>query len=268
MIKKFECTILFKFKILRVVVFHIILSTTLFTDNKSSFGDVISSSFYSVGDSIEFGVDLPIFSSLKFQDDFIADKYNRDFQESIASIPSIYLSLKSKSYLTPIDIGIYFNSTFRYSNFSKQRPMFNNGYVYDKEVDIETSINYLSLNITPSIFYFINIGTSKLVFELFSGVGVSTYLGNYKEFLYPTADEYNSTVDKTIFQVSSGGEVTYIGEDEDLGFGYGVNFMYGAKAKFIYQNFNIHFIYQAPFVITTGEYLNINQILVGVGYTF
>ncbi len=254
-------------ELVRIYIFLLLLFTLLRADEVESFSDMTSSALKSIGEKIEIGVDYQFFSSLKVQDKLLADSSYRDFQESNSPMPSIYISLKSKSYLTPIDVGFYFNSTLRYFNIAKQRPLFSDGAVYDKEADIETSIHYISFDVTPSLFYFVDFGSSKLVLELFGGTGISTYFGKYREYLSPTYKEFNSTEDKSIFQVSDSGEIYYIGDVEDVGMNFGIDLLYGVKLKYIYKDFNIHLLYQSPIVWTTDKYLNITQISIGVGYS-
>jgi len=147
---------------------------------------------------------------------------------------------------------------------------------YD-EVDLKTSVHILSFNLMPSVFFYYNFGEisgkNTIVFEMFAGVGTTFYFGQVKEFFYPTLEEFQNEQNGSNeippqFQINEQGLIAYIGEAEDLGFGIGVNLNYGIKLKYIYQNYNFHIIYRIPTVVTSDEYLNIQQILIGFGYSF
>ncbi len=237
---------------------------------EGSFLDIVSNSFFSIGDKIEVGAEITLSSSLKFQSDIFADSHDIDFYNETGTMSAIYLSLKSKAFSNSWNLGFYFNSTIEYSNFSKQRPLFG-GSIYNKTYDIDTSVNIVSFDLSPSLFYFIDFssnGRNTVVLELFSGAGITAYTGRYREFRLPTKEEYDSMKDEVRFTRGENGETVFLGESEDLGFGYGINFSYGLKLKYIYQNFNIHLIYKTPFVVTADKHLNISYSSVGVGYSF
>jgi hypothetical protein len=144
-------------------------------------------------------------------------------------------------------------------------------------VDLKTSVHILSLNLMPSVFLYYNFGEisgkNTVVFEMFAGVGTTFYFGKVQELFYPTLEEFQNEQNgsnemPSNFQINEQGLIAYIGETEDLGFGFGINLNYGVKLKYIYQDFNFHIIYRVPTVLTTGEYLNLKQILIGLGYSF
>ena len=227
-------------------------------------------------EKIEFGVNYNYYQSLIFQETFIAQNYQSYFQNNGAFSP--YLSLKSKGFELSDKIGIYLNSHFNYMFFNMQKAVLTDGSVSQKSVDLETSIHYLALDITPSIFYFYNFGQvngkNSIIFELFSGIGISVYTGSSKEFIYPTKDEFKNSQNQANignppnFYISNNGEIAYIGNKTDIGFGIGINLLYGLKVKYNFNNMNIHISYKSPFAITLDNYLNIQQLAIGIGYSF
>ena len=258
---------------------YILILTLLFNNlHSKSFLDTFLSTFDSAGERIEFGLDYLPHQSMKFQEEVIAETHKIDFQNSFSMIPSPYISFKSKGYSIAKYFGLYLNSTLRYSLFDKQRAVLTDGSVSNIEIDLGTSVHNISFDITPSLFYYFDFGErsgkNSLVLETFSGLGISLYFGGKKEFIYPTGDEFLQEQNRTgldvppNFYISPNGTIAYIGESEDIGFGFGVNIVYGIRFKYIYENYNIHLVYQSPFVVGIDNYLNIKQILIGVGYSF
>lgn len=262
------------------IISYLSILLAIFTINLDS-KNLLDTSFLmfdSMKHKVEIGIDYIPHQSLKFQDGFIVESHRIDFQNSFGVIPSPYISLKSKGYSIGQHFGLYLNTNFRYSNYNMQRAVLTDGSVSEVETDLKTSIHHLSINAIPSFFYYLNFGKNRgkntFVFEVFSGIGTSVYIGKIKNFIYPTQEEFQreQNISKSEippnFQISKNGTVAYIGEIEDLGFGFGFNLIYGVKLKYIYQKFNFHLSYQAPIIITTKDYLNIQQILVGIGYSF
>jgi hypothetical protein len=250
---------------------YILIFTALFSHFLKGEDGIFSSITSSYSHKIEIGLDYPYLHSLKFQDGFIVPKHRIDFQNTLSAMPSPYLSLKSKAFLLPIDfidLGTYLRSTFRYSNFSTQRAFVSNGSVLNIEKDFGTSVNLLSFDIEPTLFYRLDFWKMAFVVQTSFGTGLSIYNGNIREVIYPTFADYNATEDKSIFYVGNDGSVALFGADEDLGFGFGLNFLYSFEFRILFRDFNFHFTYRKPFVITTGDYLNLEEILFGVGWSF
>jgi len=246
--------------------------------SNSLVGGILKKIYSSYNYKYEVGVDYPFSQTLKFQDELISSSHRIDFHnETSSAIPSLYFSMKSKAFSIYDFTGLYLNSTFRYSFFDKQRGLFTDGTVVNDEVDLKTSVHILSLNLMPSVFLYYNFGEisgkNTVVFEMFAGVGTTFYFGKVQELFYPTLEEFQNEQNgsnemPSNFQINEQGLIAYIGETEDLGFGFGINLNYGVKLKYIYQDFNFHIIYRVPTVLTTGEYLNLKQILIGLGYSF
>ena len=246
--------------------------------SNSLVGGILKKIYSSYNYKYEVGVDYPFSQTLKFQDGLFSTAHRIDFHnETSSTIPSLYFSMKSKAFSIYDFTGLYLNSTFRYSFFDKQRGLFTDGTVVNDEVDLKTSVHILSLNLMPSVFLYYNFGEisgkNTVVFEMFAGVGTTFYFGKVQELFYPTLEEFQNEQNgsnemPSNFQINEQGLIAYIGETEDLGFGFGINLNYGVKLKYIYQDFNFHIIYLVPTVLTTGEYLNLKQILIGLGYSF
>lgn len=254
---------------LKQLILIFLFALKLFSE---TFGEKLSLIFNSPTYKIEIGVDFPYYQSFRFQNEFVSDIHTIDFQNGLSFFPSPYLSFKSQAYSIFNFAGLYLNSNLQYSNFNKQVAVFKNGSIYDCEVDLGTSINLITFDLNPSLFFYYDFGKksgeNSLVLEFFSGVGLSLYMGNKKDFIYPTKEEFYSEKNATNFQISSDGVVVYLGDVVDLGFGFGLNLNYGLKVKYIYNNYNVHLTYQSPLTISIEDYINSQRILFGIGYSF
>jgi len=269
-ILKKRVKLLLKKKTNRILYLNLIFTVHLLSQNLAML------MMESITDKIEIGVDYNFYQSIVFQEEFISQNYLAIFQNSGALTP--YISLKSKGYSLYTNVGIYINSTFNYMYIDKQKAILTNGTVSKNSISLDTSIHYFSFDMTPSLFYFYDFGNIRgkntILFEFFSGIGLSTYTGTRKVFIYPTQEEFqNEQVRLNLpippnFYISDIGEVAYIGEEQKIDFSFGLNFLYGLKIKYNFKHYNIHFIYKAPFVITSDEYLNGQQIGIGIGYSF
>jgi hypothetical protein len=215
-----------------------------------------------LNNKIEVGIDFLVFQSLKFQDSLIAENHTYDFQHSATGLPSPYISIKSRAYSIPKDFGVYINSTAKFLNFSNQRPFVSTGGVFDKEVDIGSSLNLISFESAPSIFY----SYKNLTFELFGGVGFGFIFGDRREFKYIAELETNILTDN-INLANSDGNLAYIGNSKSAPFG-GLLLSYGIKLKYkIWKDINIHLSYNSPLIIGS-EYILGSMFLAGFGYSW
>jgi hypothetical protein len=254
--------------LIRYILITLIYISQLISEEERG---LISSIFSSYRYKIEIGIDYPYLQSAKLQDGFIVEKHRIDFSNTLSALPSPYISLKSKAYLLPIqfiDLGTFLRSTFRYSNFSTQRAFISDGTIFNSEIDFGTSLNLISFDIEPTLFYQLKLSEIRFIALASIGAGLSFYTGNVREAIFPTYEDYIATEDKSIFQYGGDGSVIFIGEDEDLGVGLGVNLLYSFEFRVVYSDFNIHFLYRKPFVITMSEFLNIDEVLFGVGWSF
>lgn len=259
-----------KTHILYLNIINLIFTSNLFSQS------LTISMIKSATEKIEFGIDYNLYQSIIFQESFITQDYQSYFQNS--GVFSPYLSFKSKGFSLSDNLGIYLNSTINYMFLDKQKAVLTDGSVAKTNIDLETSVHYLSLDITPSFFYFHHFGSlngrNSIIFEFFTGVGFTVYTGSKKEFIYPTKEEFKNQQVRTgmpipyNFYIAPDGSVAYIGEEENIGFGVGLNVLYGLKIKYNYENMNIHITYKSPFIIALDNYLNVQQISAGVGYSF
>jgi hypothetical protein len=254
---------------MRIYLFLLLLLSPLWSENSGDFGYAISEMFTTFSKHKEVGIDYSSDQNLKTGG---SAEPIHDFKNSGISP---YLSIKSDAFsIGESHFGTYLNSTLRYNSFNRQRGLFSNGLVYDKEDDLGTSINTISFSSTPSLFYYIDLNAAgKVVSEVFTGAGTTIYWGDASLFQYPTQEEYNNLSDNNqsdIFTTLSDGRVAYIEPPVDLGFVLGLNFIYGLKLKYIYENWNIHFLYEVTtvFALSGGDNLDIEFLSWGVGYSF